>query len=57
MTERERFATRGLFYRMIGDNQQCADEYGQPLAQYQADASRTTSAPSASPSCARCPTP
>jgi hypothetical protein len=27
MTEREKFATRGLYYRIIGDNQQCAKEY------------------------------
>jgi tetratricopeptide (TPR) repeat protein/tRNA A-37 threonylcarbamoyl transferase component Bud32 len=37
MTERERFATRGFYYRMIGDNQQCATEYGALLARYPAD--------------------
>jgi eukaryotic-like serine/threonine-protein kinase len=37
MTERERFATRGFYYRMIGDNQQCAREYGESLAKYPAD--------------------
>ena len=30
MTDRERLATRGgSAYRMIGDNQQCAKEYGE----------------------------
>jgi tetratricopeptide (TPR) repeat protein/predicted Ser/Thr protein kinase len=37
MTERERFGTRGFYYRMIGDNQQCAKEYGEALAKYPAD--------------------
>jgi eukaryotic-like serine/threonine-protein kinase len=37
MTEREKFATRGLYYRIIGDNQQCAKEYSDSLAQYPAD--------------------
>ena len=37
MTERERFSTRGLYYRMIGDNQQCAKEYGELIALYPAD--------------------
>jgi len=37
MTERERFGTRGFYYRMIGDNQQCAKEYGDSLAKYPAD--------------------
>jgi len=37
MTEREKFATRGLYYRIIGDNQQCAKEYGDLLARYPAD--------------------
>ena len=37
MTEREKFATRGLYYRIIGDNQQCAKEYGDSLARYPAD--------------------
>ncbi len=37
MTERERYATRGYYYRTIGDNQQCAKEYGELLARYPAD--------------------
>jgi serine/threonine protein kinase/Flp pilus assembly protein TadD len=37
MTDREKFATRGLYYRIIGDNQQCAKEYGDSLARYPAD--------------------
>jgi serine/threonine protein kinase/Flp pilus assembly protein TadD len=37
MTEREKFATRGLYYRIIGDNQQCAKEYSDSLARYPAD--------------------
>jgi eukaryotic-like serine/threonine-protein kinase len=37
MTERERFGTRGFYYRMIGDNQQCAREFGEALAKYPAD--------------------
>jgi tetratricopeptide (TPR) repeat protein len=37
MTERERFGTRGFYYRMIGDNQQCAKEYSESLAKYPAD--------------------
>ncbi len=36
-TERERFATRGYYYRTIGDNQQCVKEYGELLARYPAD--------------------
>ena len=38
MTERERFSTRGTYFRMIGDNQQCAKEYGELVARYAADA-------------------
>ena len=37
MTDREKMATRGFYYRMIGDNQQCAEEYQRLLAQYKAD--------------------
>jgi serine/threonine protein kinase/tetratricopeptide (TPR) repeat protein len=37
MTERERFATRGYYYRMVGDNQQCANEYSELLTRYPAD--------------------
>jgi len=37
MTDREKFGTRGFYYRLIGDNQQCAKEYGLSLAQYPAD--------------------
>jgi serine/threonine protein kinase/tetratricopeptide (TPR) repeat protein len=38
MTDRERLATRGLYDRQIGDNAQCAKEYGELLARYPADA-------------------
>ena len=34
MTERERFATRGFYYRMTGDYQQCVKEYGELIARY-----------------------
>jgi len=37
MTERERFATRGYYYRTIGDNQQCAKEYSDLLARFPGD--------------------
>ena len=37
MTERERFATRGNYYRMTGDFQQCEKEYGELIARYAAD--------------------
>jgi tetratricopeptide (TPR) repeat protein/tRNA A-37 threonylcarbamoyl transferase component Bud32 len=37
MTARERFATRGFYYRLKGDNQKCAAEYGSLLASYPAD--------------------
>ena len=37
MTERERYATRGMFYRMTGDYQQCVKEYGDLIARYAAD--------------------
>ncbi len=38
MTERERFATRGFYYRVTGDYQQCAKEYGEMTARYAGDA-------------------
>jgi tetratricopeptide (TPR) repeat protein len=37
MTDREKLATRGYYYRLIGDNQQCAKEYGDLIAAYPAD--------------------
>ncbi len=37
MTERERFSTRGMFYRITGDYQQCVKEYGELIARYEAD--------------------
>ena len=37
MTERERFSTRGNYYRMTGDLQQCVKEYGELIARYDAD--------------------
>jgi serine/threonine protein kinase/tetratricopeptide (TPR) repeat protein len=38
MTERERYRTRGNFYTITGDYQQCVKEYGDLLARYAADA-------------------
>jgi eukaryotic-like serine/threonine-protein kinase len=37
MTEREKYAIRGLFFRVTGDYQQCLKEYGLLIAQYPAD--------------------
>jgi tetratricopeptide (TPR) repeat protein len=37
MTERERFSTRGNYYRMTGDLQECVREYGELIARYDAD--------------------
>ena len=37
MTDRERFATRGYYSRLIGDNQQCVKEYGDLISAYPAD--------------------
>ena len=37
MTERERFTTRGFFYRLTGDYQQCVKEYGELSARYAGD--------------------
>lgn len=37
MTERERFSTRGMFYRITGDYQQCVKEYGDLIGRYTAD--------------------
>ncbi|HEY7333771.1 MAG TPA: protein kinase [Bryobacteraceae bacterium] len=37
MTERERYRTRGMYYYINGDQQRCADEYGQLLARYPSD--------------------
>jgi serine/threonine protein kinase/tetratricopeptide (TPR) repeat protein len=38
MTPRERFATRGYYDKLIGDNAQCVKEYSDLIAQYPADA-------------------
>ena len=38
MTERERFRTRGLFYYLTNDYENCVKEYGDLLARYEADA-------------------
>jgi tetratricopeptide (TPR) repeat protein len=38
MTERERFAVRGLYYMSTGDYEQCVKEYAELIAQYSADA-------------------
>ena len=37
MTERERFSTRGIYYRVTGDLQQCVKEYGEMITRYSAD--------------------
>ena len=37
MTERERFSTRGMFFRLTGDYKQCVKEYGELIARYAAD--------------------
>jgi tetratricopeptide (TPR) repeat protein len=37
MTERERFTTRGLYYRMIGDYPQCVKEYTDLIGRYAGD--------------------
>ena len=37
MTERERFSSRGFYYRLTGDLQQCVKEYGELIARYSAD--------------------
>ena len=39
MTERERFRTRGLFYFITSDYQNCVKEFGDLIAKYSADAS------------------
>jgi serine/threonine protein kinase/tetratricopeptide (TPR) repeat protein len=37
MTERERFTTRGMYYRIIGNYPQCVKEYSDLIARYAAD--------------------
>jgi serine/threonine protein kinase/Tfp pilus assembly protein PilF len=37
MTDREKYAIRGLFFRVTGDYQQCLKEYGLLIAQYPVD--------------------
>jgi serine/threonine protein kinase/tetratricopeptide (TPR) repeat protein len=37
MTDREKLGTRGLYYRLSGDNQQCEQEYARLLERYKAD--------------------
>jgi serine/threonine protein kinase/tetratricopeptide (TPR) repeat protein len=37
MTDRERMATRGFYYRLTNDNEQCANEYGLLVKAYPAD--------------------
>jgi tetratricopeptide (TPR) repeat protein len=37
MTDRERLSTRGFYYKMTGDYQQCAREYGELIARFAAD--------------------
>jgi len=39
MTERERYRTRGLFYMITGDAQQCVKEFSDLISRYAADAS------------------
>lgn len=38
MTERERFVTRGMYYRVSGDYEQCVKEYGELVSRYAGDA-------------------
>jgi tetratricopeptide (TPR) repeat protein len=37
MTERERYSTRGMYYRLTGDYPQCVKEYGELVTRYAAD--------------------
>jgi tetratricopeptide (TPR) repeat protein len=37
MTERERFVTRGNYYSLVGDYQECVKEYGEVIALFPAD--------------------
>jgi tetratricopeptide (TPR) repeat protein/tRNA A-37 threonylcarbamoyl transferase component Bud32 len=37
MTERERYNTRGMYFRLTGDFEQCASAYGQLISRYAAD--------------------
>ena len=37
MTERERYTTRGLYYTLTGDQQQCVKEFGDLVAKYPVD--------------------
>src|SRR5262249_22079449 len=37
MTERERYRTRGLYYRRVGNLQKCVEEYSELVRQYPAD--------------------
>src|SRR5688500_14753007 len=37
MTERERYSTRGFYYRLTGDYPQCVKEYGELITRYEAD--------------------
>ena len=37
MTERERYNTRGMYFRLTGDYQQCVTQYGELIARYAAD--------------------
>jgi tetratricopeptide (TPR) repeat protein len=37
MTERERFSTRGMFFRLTGDYKQCIKEYDELITRYAAD--------------------
>jgi tetratricopeptide (TPR) repeat protein len=39
MTERERYRTRGLYYFLTGDHQNCVKEFGELIGRYKADAS------------------
>ncbi len=37
MTDRERLTTRGMYYRLSGDYQQCVKEYGELISRFGAD--------------------
>jgi tetratricopeptide (TPR) repeat protein/predicted Ser/Thr protein kinase len=37
MTERERYATRGIYFRVTGDYQKCVEQYNELIVRYPAD--------------------
>ena len=49
MTERERYRTRGMYYRLTGDYPQCVKEYGELIARFPPTSPATTSGRCACP--------